>query len=204
MSNSLRPHRLYSPWNSLVQSTGVGSLFLLQGIFPTQASNPGLPHCRRILYQLSHQRSPKEYPYTYTNIHMLTTITVWFSLSPLSYFLLHVNPGRGTFLTSSDFWAGYISSPQFWVRAGFYMSGWRGKHTLAFHPSWEYRCHSPSEVMLPLRFFLQRWCFKDCKEVIRFTAHLSGSEYTGSSTGISNFLHILQLLFPCVCISLHC
>ena len=54
---------------------------------------------------------------------MLTTITVWFSLSPLSYFLLHVNPGRGTFLTSSDFWAGYISSPQFWVRAGFYMSG---------------------------------------------------------------------------------
>ena len=31
---------------------------LLQGIFPTQGSNPGLPHCRRILYQLSHQGSP--------------------------------------------------------------------------------------------------------------------------------------------------
>ena len=37
----------------------VGSLSLLQGIFPTQGSNPGLPHCRRILYQLSHQGSPK-------------------------------------------------------------------------------------------------------------------------------------------------
>ena len=32
---------------------------LLQGIFPTQGSNPGLPHCRRILYHLSHQGSPR-------------------------------------------------------------------------------------------------------------------------------------------------
>ena len=39
--------------------TGVGSLSLLQGIFPTQELNPGLPHCRQILYQLSHKRSPK-------------------------------------------------------------------------------------------------------------------------------------------------
>ena len=48
-----------SPWNSPGQNTGVGSLSLLQGIFPTQGSNPGLPHCRRILYQLSHQGSPR-------------------------------------------------------------------------------------------------------------------------------------------------
>ena len=41
------------------QNTGVGSYSLLQGIFPTQGSNPGLPHCRRILYQLSHQGSPR-------------------------------------------------------------------------------------------------------------------------------------------------
>ena len=58
VSNSLRPQGLYSPWNSLGQNTGVGSLSLLQGIFPTQGSNPGLPHCRQILYQLSHQGSP--------------------------------------------------------------------------------------------------------------------------------------------------
>ena len=45
---------LYSPWNSPGQNTGVGILSHLQGIFPTQGSNPGLPHCRRILYQLSH------------------------------------------------------------------------------------------------------------------------------------------------------
>ena len=55
VSNSLRSHGLYCPWNSLGQNTGVGNLSLLQGIFPTQGSNPGLLHCRRILYQLSHK-----------------------------------------------------------------------------------------------------------------------------------------------------
>ena len=48
-----------SPWNSLGQNSGVGSLSLLQGIFPTQGLNPGLPHCRRFLYQLSHKGSPR-------------------------------------------------------------------------------------------------------------------------------------------------
>ena len=41
------------------KNTGVGSLSLLQGIFPTQGSNPGLLHCRQILCQLSHQGSPR-------------------------------------------------------------------------------------------------------------------------------------------------
>ena len=57
VSDSLQPHGLYSPWNSAGQSTGVGKLSLLQGTFPTQESNPGLPHCREILYQPSHNRS---------------------------------------------------------------------------------------------------------------------------------------------------
>ena len=47
--------------NSLGQNTGVGSLSPLQGIFPTQGSNPGLLHCRWILYQLSHKGSPTLY-----------------------------------------------------------------------------------------------------------------------------------------------
>ena len=41
------------------QNTGVGSFSLLQGIFSTQGLNPGLPHCKRILYQLSHKGSPR-------------------------------------------------------------------------------------------------------------------------------------------------
>ena len=56
MSNSLQ---LYSPWNSPGQNTRVGSLSILQGIFPTQGSNADLPHCRPILYQLSHKGSPR-------------------------------------------------------------------------------------------------------------------------------------------------
>ena len=62
---SLSPIRLCyplgcnSPWNSPGQNTGVGRLSLLQGIFPTQGLNPGLPHCGQILYQLSHKESPR-------------------------------------------------------------------------------------------------------------------------------------------------
>ena len=56
---SFRPHGLHSPLNSPGQNTGVGNLSLFQGIFPTQGWNPGFPHCRRILYQLSHKASPR-------------------------------------------------------------------------------------------------------------------------------------------------
>ena len=63
MSDSMQPHglqpaRLLCPWGFPSKNTGVGCHFLLQGIFPTQGSNPGLPHCRQTLYHLSHQGSP--------------------------------------------------------------------------------------------------------------------------------------------------
>ena len=57
MSDSLWPCGLQSPWNSPGQNTGVGSLSLLQGSLLTQGLNPDLPHCRWILYQLSHHGS---------------------------------------------------------------------------------------------------------------------------------------------------
>ena len=59
-SNSLWPNGRYkySLWDSPGHNTGVRSLSLLQGIFPTLGSNPGLLHCRWILYQLSHKGSP--------------------------------------------------------------------------------------------------------------------------------------------------
>ena len=59
MPDSLPRRGLYSPWNSVGQNTGVGSLALLQGIFPTEGLNTSLPHCRWILYQLSYQGSSK-------------------------------------------------------------------------------------------------------------------------------------------------
>ena len=62
VSDSVRPHglqptRLLHLWDSPGKNNGVDCHFLLQGIFPTQGSNPGLPHCRQMLYRLSHQGS---------------------------------------------------------------------------------------------------------------------------------------------------
>ena len=72
VSNSLRPHGLYPtkllrPWNFSGKCTGVGCHFLLQGIFLTQGSNPGLPHCRQTLYHLWHQGSKLENHEGYCN-----------------------------------------------------------------------------------------------------------------------------------------
>ena len=58
-SDALQPHGLYIPWNFPGQNSEVGSLSLLHGIFPTQGLNPGAPHCREVLYQLSHKGSPR-------------------------------------------------------------------------------------------------------------------------------------------------
>ena len=63
VTNSLPPHglqptRLFYPWDFPGKNTGVGSHFLLQGIFLTQGSNLCLLHCRQILYHLTHQGSP--------------------------------------------------------------------------------------------------------------------------------------------------
>ena len=64
MSDSLRPHGLSPPGSSVHgdspgNKTGVVCSALLQGILPTQGSNPGLQHCRWIIYHLSHQGSPR-------------------------------------------------------------------------------------------------------------------------------------------------
>ena len=105
MSDSLRPHGL-SPWNSPGQNTGVGSLSLLQGIFPTQGSNSGLPHCRRILYQLSHKGSPRlsllspyllsqvlSAPANHLNLLKLTKQQPW-----------RINNANITFALKTDYW----------------------------------------------------------------------------------------------------
>ena len=59
MSDSLQPHGLYTPWNSPGQNYWNGYPFPSPGGLPTQGSNPGLPHRRQIIYQLSHKGSPR-------------------------------------------------------------------------------------------------------------------------------------------------
>ena len=73
VSDSLRPHGLYNLWNSPGQNTGVGILSLLQGIISTQGSNPGLLHCRRILYQLS-QKEAQDFPILYHEVPLYKII----------------------------------------------------------------------------------------------------------------------------------
>ena len=74
MSNSLQPHglwftRLLCPWASPGKNTGVGWHALLWGIFLTQGSNLGLPHCRQTLYHLSHQGCPSDLASHPNSIH---------------------------------------------------------------------------------------------------------------------------------------
>ena len=77
MSDSLHSHGLYSHWNSLGQNTGVGSPSLLQVIFPTQGSNLGLLHCRRILFQLSYQEMVSMSGNGTYNLHTHFIVSCW-------------------------------------------------------------------------------------------------------------------------------
>ena len=58
-SPALQADSLLSEPPGKLKNMEVGSLSLLQGVFPTQESNQGLLHCRQILYHLSHQGSPR-------------------------------------------------------------------------------------------------------------------------------------------------
>ena len=68
------PARLLCPQDSPGKNTGMGRYALLQGIFPTQGSNPGLPNCRQILYCLSHQGIIKQ---TTVDLHNFTAMHTW-------------------------------------------------------------------------------------------------------------------------------
>ena len=81
MSNSLWPYglspaRLLCPWDSSGKNTRVDCHFLIQGIFSTQGSNPGLLHCRQILYLLHHEGSPNQ---LYSNIQNKNKINFFYS-----------------------------------------------------------------------------------------------------------------------------
>ena len=115
VSYSLQPHDLYSPWNSPGQNTGVGSLSLLQRIFPTQGLNPGLRHWRRILYQLSQKGSPNSgvgslsllqqiFPTRESNWGLLHCRRILYQLnyqgSPLQYSCLEDSMDRAAWLAT--------------------------------------------------------------------------------------------------------
>ena len=98
VSDSLRLHALYSPWNSPGQNTGVGSLSLLQGIFPTHGSNPGLPHCRKIFTSWA----TREVQYSImSNSDSFTFFPVWIPFISFSS-LIAVTKTSKSMLNKSD------------------------------------------------------------------------------------------------------
>ena len=74
-----------------VRITGVGSHSLLQGIFPTQGSNPGLLHCRRILYHLGHQGKPGVKATEKENLYTLVVVFCQRFSSPLKKLWFRAN-----------------------------------------------------------------------------------------------------------------
>ena len=141
MSDSLQTHGLYSPWNSSGQNTGVGSLFLLQGIFPIQGSNPGLPHCRQIFLSVEPQR-PK-----YRSFSMGRLLCCF----PFLILSLFCSVWLGAVIA-----AGYISRLQSQLAAKevWSMRGVRGERTVGeinqahFPLSSAVRCNSSGDYLL--------------------------------------------------------
>ena len=86
--HGLQPTRLLCQWDFPGKDAGVGCHFLLQGIFPTQGSNPGLLHCRQILYQLSYKGSPKNVIKKWMNEALMcrTHQFLWYKYSHHSLF----------------------------------------------------------------------------------------------------------------------
>ena len=103
LSNSWQPHGLYSPWDSPGQSTAVGSHSLLQGIFPTQGSNLGLPHCRPILSQLNHTVQKWHQKLALRDEALAVSGWVWFEEEQRNTWYLEMDMGwRDSYTFSKD------------------------------------------------------------------------------------------------------
>ena len=92
------------------KSTGVGCHFLLQGIFPTQGSNSGFPHCRQILYHLSHLKLEHSLlistnPIDKVVLKSVIFLSVFYFSSLLSCFHLLLLWGQNTYLSGSIFFS---------------------------------------------------------------------------------------------------
>ena len=85
--HELQPTRLLCPWASPGKNTGVSCHALLQGIFLTQGSNPGLPHGRQFLQQLSHKGSPR-FSINTANFQQLKGMGAFFNQKSLFAYLL--------------------------------------------------------------------------------------------------------------------
>ena len=103
LSNSWQPHGLASPWDSPGRNTGVGSLSLLKGIFPTLGSNLGLPYRRQILNQLSHMAQKWHQKLDLRDEALAVSGGVWFEEEQRNTWYLETDMGwRDRYTFSKD------------------------------------------------------------------------------------------------------
>ena len=94
---------LLHPWDSPGKNAGVGCYFLLQRIFPTQELNPGLLHCRQILYQLNYEGSPYQF-WPHGFLEEVTQLKM-FDMSCILHLQTHQLPFQEMFLKmQKDSW----------------------------------------------------------------------------------------------------
>ena len=140
LTSCLRLQGLYSPWHSPGWNPGVGSPSLLQGIFPTLGSNPGLSHCRWILYQLSYQGSPY-----WIKVDSKSTIVLprWHSgKEPAFQCRRHKRIGFNP-------WVGKIPWSKKWQCTLVLLSGkFPGQRSLAGYSSWGHKEYWPNNWAL--------------------------------------------------------
>ena len=154
--HGLQPARLLCPWDSPGKNTGVGCHVLLQGIFPTQGSNPGLSHCRRILYCLSHQGSPH---------------TFWFSSQYTYCILCCLYICRTTQVISNDSsWERTVRQHHILSRPvgggrGALMSQWRGMRCLTLRIQ---DCEIALSWEENVRFFTQKFLIEPSRWICSY------------------------------------
>ena len=154
MFNSFWPHGLWPasllcPWNSPGKNTGVDSHSLLQGIFQTQGSNPGLPYCRQILYCLSHREAHVRINWPFFASLVLQWTSCWSQLLWIRGRLLGftVTPGdQGLYddshLREGGFWGSGRENKVLSV----FQAGNQGTRGLASCVTW----HQPKVTLFPL------------------------------------------------------
>ena len=92
--HGLWPARLLCPWVFPGKETEVGCHFILQRIFPTQVSNLGLLHCRRILYQLSCQAGHSQFTHLYNGFSVGWSLSIFSHHHSLGLLKLAVQDSR--------------------------------------------------------------------------------------------------------------
>ena len=151
---------LYSPWISAGQNTAVGSHSLLQGIFPTQGLNSSLPHCRKILYQLSHQGSP---------IAWKIFIPYWMSVCMCVCACVHLQPCVYVVCTCPASWFQFVL---FCFRT-FYPFSYT--HTAAYVIMWFWSLRTLKMISLYKRENRESEMFPNITQLFRGPAQVCGS-----------------------------